>query len=238
MSLEASDLAPGLLLGSGVDIGASVEIGANVIIHDGTEVGEGCFVGDGAVLGKEPRLSRSSTAPRGESLEPLRLESGVVVGTQAVVFAGVSVGRHAMVGDQAHVRERSRIGSGSVVGRGVSVENDVAIGDRVKVQSNCYLTAYSVVEDDVFVGPGVITTNDHTMGRHPAEEKLKGAHLRRACRIGGGAVLVPGVEVGEEAFVAAGAVVTSDVSSRSVVLGVPARVAREVPESDLLERWR
>ena len=67
---------------------------------------------------------------------------------------------------------------------------------------------------------------------------MRGATLRRACRIGGGAVLVPGVEVGEEAFVAAGAVVTADVPPRAVVMGVPARVVREVPDDQLLERFR
>jgi len=62
--------------------------------------------------------------------------------------------------------------------------------------------------------------------------------LRRACRIGGGAVIVPGIEIGEEAFVAAGAVVTRDVPARAVVMGVPGQVVREVPDQDLLERWR
>jgi acetyltransferase-like isoleucine patch superfamily enzyme len=66
---------------------------------------------------------------------------------------------------------------------------------------------------------------------------MTGAILRRACRIGGGAVLVPGVEIGEEAFVAAGAVVTNDVAARALVMGVPARVVRRVPDDDLLERW-
>ena len=71
-----------------------------------------------------------------------------------------------------------------------------------------------------------------------ARDALRGATLRRACRVGGGAVLTPGVEVGEEAFVAAGAVVTRDVPPRAVVMGVPARVLREVGDDDLLERWR
>jgi len=95
-----------------------------------------------------------------------------------------------------------------------------------------------VVEDDVFVAPGVTTTNDHAMTRHGPDHRLRGALLRRACRIGGAAVLVPGVEVGEEAFVAAGAVVVGDVPARAVMMGVPARQVREVPDSDLLERWR
>jgi acetyltransferase-like isoleucine patch superfamily enzyme len=83
----------------------------------------------------------------------------------------------------------------------------------------------------------VVTTNDDSMGRHPRGEPLRGAVLRRACRVGGGAVLVPGVEIGEEAFVAAGAVVTGDVGPREVVMGVPARVVRRVEDRDLLERW-
>jgi acetyltransferase-like isoleucine patch superfamily enzyme len=83
-----------------------------------------------------------------------------------------------------------------------------------------------------------MTTNDDTMGRVPGGYTLRGATLRRACRVGGGAVLVPGVEIGEEAYVAAGAVVTANVAARAVVMGVPARVVREVPDDQLLERFR
>ncbi len=125
-----------------------------------------------------------------------------------------------------------------MIGRGSAVDNDVLVGARVRVQTDVYLTAYSVVEDDVFVGPGTTTTNDSTMARHGADFSLEGALLRRACRIGGAAVLTPGIEVGEEAFVAAGAVVVRDVPPRAVVMGVPARVVREVGDEDLLERWR
>jgi acetyltransferase-like isoleucine patch superfamily enzyme len=155
-----------------------------------------------------------------------------------VVYAGASIGPGAIIGDQAHVRERAVIGAGTVIGRGSSVEFGVRIGERALVQSSVYITAGTTVEDDVFNGPGVVMTNDDTMGRHPAGEQLRGAVLRRACRVGGGVVLVPGVEIGEEAFVAAGAVVTRDVGPREVVLGVPARVVRRVPDEDLIERWR
>ena len=155
----------------------------------------------------------------------------------AVVVAGASVGAGAVVGDQSHVRERAVIGESSVVGRGSAVDNDVTIGARVRIQTGCYITAFSTIEDDVFVAPGVFTTNDDAMGRHERGAPLHGAVFRRACRVGGGVVLVPGVEVGEEAFVAAGAVVTRDVPARAVVMGVPARQVREVGDEDLLERW-
>ena len=125
-----------------------------------------------------------------------------------------------------------------MIGRGSVVDNDVRIGARVRVQSGVYITAFSTLEDDVFLGPGVLTTNDHTMARHGPGTPTHGVILRRACRVGGGVVLTPGIEIGEEAFVTAGAVVTRDVPARAVVMGVPARIVRSVPDEDLLERWR
>jgi acetyltransferase-like isoleucine patch superfamily enzyme len=225
------------LLGENVQVGEGVRFGAYVVVHPGTVIGDGCEIQDGAIVGKPPKLARHSSASR-EAPPPLVLGAGAVVCARAIVFAGAEIGAGAILGDQSFVRERARIGAGSVVGRGSAVDNDVQIGERVRVQTDVYLTAYSVIEDDVFVGPGVCTTNDDTMARHGPEYDVRGATLRRACRIGGAAVLCPGVEVGEEAFVAAGAVVTRAVPARAVVMGVPARVAREVPGEDLLERWR
>jgi acetyltransferase-like isoleucine patch superfamily enzyme len=114
------------------------------------------------------------------------------------------------------------------------VENDVAIGARVRIQTDSYITAFTEIDDDVFVAPRVITTNDVSAGRRPRGEPLRGPRLRRACRVGAGAVLLPGVEVGEEAFVGAGAVVTRDVAARSLVVGNPARHVRDVDERELL----
>jgi acetyltransferase-like isoleucine patch superfamily enzyme len=231
------EAGPYCVIADDATIGAGTRLGAHVIVYPGTVVGEGCEVQDGAVLGKPPKLARHSSAPRGGG-EPLVIEAGAVVCCRAIVLAGAHVGAGAIIGDQAFVRERSRVGEGSVIGRGSAVDNDVVVGARVRVQTDVYLTAYSVVEDDVFVGPGALTTNDSTMARHDASYELRGATLRRACRVGGAAVITPGVEVGEEAFVAAGAVVTRDVPARGVVIGVPARLVREVPDEDLLERWR
>jgi len=230
--------APGLVVGDGVELPDDVALGAHVVIHPGTVVGAGCVLQDGAVLGKPATLSPHSSARGLPPPDPLVLEPGSVVCAGAIVFAGARIGAGVIVGDQAHVRERSQVGAGSVIGRASQIDNDVRVGERVRVQSMVYLTAFSEVEDDVFVGPGALTTNDNTMGRHGRETPLRGALLRRACRVGGGAVLCPGVEIGEEAFVAAGAVVTRDVAPRSVVMGAPARAVREVGDEDLLERWR
>jgi len=229
--LRPDPRAPGLHAGEDVVIGAGVTLGCHVTLHDGVRLGDGCVVEDGAVLGKRSRRGSADPAPTD-------VGAGATVCAQAIVFAGARVGAEAILGDQSYVRERAEIGARTVIGRGSCVDNDVRVGDRVSVQTGVYLTAFSLVEDDVFVGPCATTTNDDTMDRHGPEHPLRGATLRRACRIGGGAVLVPGVEVGEEAFVAAGAVVTADVPPRAVVMGVPARVVREVPDEDLLARHR
>jgi UDP-2-acetamido-3-amino-2,3-dideoxy-glucuronate N-acetyltransferase len=229
-------LGPGAVVHAGVTIGAGSAVGACAVLHPGTVLGARCLIEDGAVLGKRPRLRPGSSA-RGDTGD-LVISDDVTICAGAVVYAGARIGAGSIVGDQAHVRERSVIGARTVIGRGTTVDFDTRVGDRVSIQTLVYLTALSIVEDDVFIGPGVTTTNDDTMGRHPSGAGLAGPTLRRACRIGGGAVLTPGVEVGAEAFVAAGAVVTRDVESRAVVMGVPARVVRQVGDEDLLERWR
>jgi UDP-2-acetamido-3-amino-2,3-dideoxy-glucuronate N-acetyltransferase len=231
------DTPPGLVLSPTAKVGEGVRFGAHVVVHDHVVIGDGVVVQDGAILGKAPTLSPRSSMAGAATAEPLVVEEGAAICAQAIVFAGARIGQGTIVGDQAFVRERSVIGEGCVIGRAATVDCDVTIGARVRIQTQVYVTAFSLIEDDVFIGPCAMTTNDNTMARRPPSEPMVGATLRRACRIGGGAVLVPGVEIGEEAFVAAGAVVTNDVPARGFVMGVPARVVRQVPEDQLLEQW-
>lgn len=210
------------------------QVHPTAVVHEGTALGAGVRVLEYAVVGKQPVLSPRSTAKR-EPLPPAVIGDGAVVSTGAVVFAGTEIGARTIVGDQACIRERCRIGEDVVVGRGSLVENDTSVGDRTKIQADAYVTAYSTVEEDVFIAPCVVTTNDNFMGRTERRHALvKGPTIRRGARIGGGAILCPGVEIGEEAFVGAGAVVTRDVPPRKVAVGVPARAIRDVPADELL----
>ena len=124
-----------------------------------------------------------------------------------------------------------------MVGRGSQVDNDVVVGAGCRIQTGCYVTANSVLEDDVFLGPGVFTYNDNTMARHVPDYEIVGPTIRRAARVGGGARILPGVEIGEEAFIATGAVVTRDVPARALMMGVPARKVGDVGDEELIERW-
>jgi acetyltransferase-like isoleucine patch superfamily enzyme len=210
------------------------EVAETAIVYPGTVVGEGCKILDYAVVGKQPTLSPRSTAKR-EDLPPLVLGAGTIVSTGAVVFAGTTVGERVIVGDQACVRERCTIGDDVVIGRGSLVENDTSVGALTKIQAHAYITAYSLLEDNVFIAPCVITTNDNYMGRtEKRHELIKGPTIRRGARVGGGSVLLPGIEIGEEAFIGAGAVVLRDVPPRAVMVGSPARQIRDVPDDELL----
>jgi acetyltransferase-like isoleucine patch superfamily enzyme len=197
-------------------------------------LGEGVKVMENAVIGKQPALSPRSTAKR-EALGPTEIGDGTIVSTGAIVFAGSRIGARVILGDQSCVRERVTVGDDVVIGRGSLVENDTTIGAMTRIQAEAYITAYSTLEEHVFIAPCVVTTNDNFMGRtERRHELIAGPTIRRGARIGGGAVLCPGIEVGEEAFVGAGAVVTKDVPPRTIVVGNPARALREVPEDELL----
>ncbi|HVU77106.1 MAG TPA: DapH/DapD/GlmU-related protein [Gaiellaceae bacterium] len=211
------------------------EIHPTAVVYEGTVLGENVRVLENAVVGKQPSLAASSTAKR-EPLPPAVIGDGTVVSTGAIVFAGSTVGANCIVGDQSCIRERVSMADGCVLGRGSLIENDTTVGAGTRIQAEAYVTAYSTLEEDVFIAPCVVTTNDNFMGRTEQRKALmKGPTIRRSARVGGGSIICPGIEIGEEAFVGAGAVVTRDVPPRKVVVGSPARVLRDVRPEELRE---
>lgn len=227
--------SPFCIIDEDVVIGDDVTVGSFVHIFPGARIGSGTTIGDGAVVGKSPKLAKSSTA-KGGPLDGLVLGENCVVGNHTVLMAGTVFGSDCVIADGAGVRERCTIGDRVVIGRNVTVENGTTIGSRTRIQTGAYITAYVTIEEDVFIAPMVVTTNDNYMGRTEKRlAEMRGCTVRRGARVGGGSHILPGIEIGEEGFVATGSVVTRNVPPHAVVMGVPARQVRDVAAEELLE---
>jgi acetyltransferase-like isoleucine patch superfamily enzyme len=157
-------------------------------------------------------------------------------GKYCVIFPDVTMGAGTRIGNFVLIRDKTVIGQGCTIGSYVDIEGDVTIGNHVSLQSSCYLTRGVIIEDDVFCGPRVTTMNDRQIcHRRPNLVFVRNApRIRRAARIGGGSFLLPGVTIGENAFVGAGSVVTKSVPDGAIVVGNPARIVGHVAESELL----
>ncbi len=225
-----------VVIGEDVEIGPGSTLGHGVVLHDGTRIGSRVRIDDHSVIGKSPMRARLSAVTKAVALDPPVVQDDCLIGAHTVLYRGCVLGSGVLIADLATVREQSTIGDLTIIGRGVSVENQVTIGARCKIETGAYITALSVIEDLCFIAPEVTFTNDNFAGR-TAERFLhfKGVTLRRGARVGANATVLPGLVIGEDAFVAAGSVVTRDVPARMVVVGSPARVLRPVSTEQLLE---
>jgi len=218
-----------------VQIGDNVYIGHNVVIHEGTRVGDGSFIDDGSVLGRVPRSGSLSRKKASQELPPLEIGKDCVISAHVILYRGTKLANEVMIGDLVSIREQNVIGEKSIIARLISMEPRTVIGKRVRTAAVTHLTSDMVIEDDAFIGSHISTTNDNKMGRGVAGV-YKGPHIKRGARIGSNATLLPGVVIGEDAVVAAGALVSRDVPDRKIVMGVPAKVVRDVPENELLPK--
>ncbi|MBG9544695.1 UDP-3-O-(3-hydroxymyristoyl) glucosamine N-acyltransferase [Cytobacillus firmus] len=218
-----------------VKLGKNVIIGNRVTIHEGTVIGDNTTIADGAVVGKPPKPAKTSTVKLSDSIPALEVGEDVTIGANCVIYRGAKIGSSTLIADLASVRENVEIGNYVIVGRGVTVENYVTIGDRTKIQSNSYITAYTTLEEQVFIAPCVTTTNDNFMGRTEERfDKIKGAIVKKGARVGGASIILPGITIEEETFVAAGALVTKNTGAKTLVKGVPAKYVKDVDERELL----
>ena len=224
-----------------VVIGDDAVLGHNVVIREGTRIGNSAVIGDNSVIGKQPLRSKRSVFKTGNEYAPASLGNECLIGAHVVVYVGTEIANNVLIADSAAVREDVKVGEYTIIGRCCTVENLTTIGRKCKLETNCYITAYSVIEDFCFIAPGVVTTNDNFLGRTEERFKhFKGITVKKGGRVGVNATVLPGVTIGEDALVAAGALVTRNVPPRKIVAGVPAKVFRDVPPEQWLENqnWK
>ncbi|MBI3913797.1 MAG: N-acetyltransferase [Chloroflexi bacterium] len=179
--------------------------------------------GDFCILGEPPRGKRAGELAT-------RIGARAVIRSHTVIYAGNVIGDDFQTGHGALVREENKIGNNVSIGSHSIVEHHVVIGNNARLHSNVFVPEFSVLEDDCWLGPNVVVTNARYPQSPGAKENLHGAIIRRGAKIGANATLLPGVTIGENALVGAGAVVVRDVPAGAVVVGNPARVVKRVEE--------
>ncbi len=222
--------------GDKVKIGSGCRIGNNVVIHNDTGIGDNVRIDDGAVIGKLPMRAANTAVTRDDELPPCKIDANCIIGTHVIIYRGSDIGPKVLIADLSTIRENVTIGKATIVGRGVAIENKCNIGKYVKLETNVYITAYSEIEDRVFVAPCVVTSNDNFVGRTKERFKhFKGVILKKGARVGVNATILPGKTIGEDSLIGAGALVTGDTNPKKIVVGVPGKELRDVPEEQLLE---
>jgi acetyltransferase-like isoleucine patch superfamily enzyme len=201
----------------------NVEFGEGCIVYDGVFIGGGSVVRSFVVLGIPPRGC-------GEGELETRIGKSSIIRPFTTIYAGTTVGDFLETGQGASIREENVILDNVSVGTNSVLEFGNRIGRNVRIHSNCFLEMVTI-EDDVFIGPGVVFTDDpHPMGCPKYKECAGGATVRSFARIGAGTVVLPGVNVGRNSLVGAGSLVVEDVPDDTVVAGHPARILKRVDE--------
>lgn len=162
-----------------------------------------------------------------DSPEPATIGDDALIRDGTIVYADVTIGDRFTTGHGALIREETTIGEDVLVGTQSVLDGKVTVGSSVNIQTGVYVPRETDIEDRVFLGPNAVLTNDP----YPLRENtpLEGPRICESASIGANATILPGVTIGEGAFVAAGAVVTKDVPAETLAVGVPA-VHRPLPE--------
>jgi acetyltransferase-like isoleucine patch superfamily enzyme len=192
------------------------------IIHPNVLFGANHRLDDFVIIGAPAR----ETAP-GEMAT--LIGPNAIIRSHTVIYAGNHIGANFQTGHSVMIRESNEIGDDVSIGTHSNIEHHVKIGNRVRIHSHVFIPEYSILEDDAWVGPGAVFTNDLYPPSNRADA-LKGPHLMRGARIGAKVTLLPGVIIGRHALVGAGAVVVCDVPDGKVVVGNPARIIKDISE--------
>lgn len=196
-------------------------ISERAVIYPNVKLGRNCVVEDFVIIG---------VLPRGHNI--VRLETVIgdnaVIRSHTVIYAGNKIGNNFQTGNKANIRELNEIGDHVSIGTLSVVEHHVKLGNGVRIHTQAFIPEFTIVEDGSWIGPNAVLTNAKYPQSSDVKTELKGPHVMRNAIIGANSTLLPGIKIGEYAFVGAGSVVTKDVPNRCVVAGNPAAIINSV----------
>lgn len=185
-------------------------------------------LGNGAII--DPEAIVGYLSPRRGISEELEIGAGARIRSGSVIYAGSRIGDSLETGHNVVIREQNNIGNHFSIWNNSVVDYGCVIGSNVKIHCNIYIAQFTVIEDDVFMAPGVTIANDIHPGCPDSGDCMRGPVLRKGCRIGVNTTIVPYVTIGEGTLVGSGSVVTRDLPPRVLAYGNPARVHATLDE--------
>ncbi len=230
---------PKMLISKKAEIGKDVHIGEHCIIEDDVVIGDNVFIDSNTIIRKNVCLGENSFIGAnciiGEYLMDFCVdreqpEYSLIIGKDAlirsgsIIYTNSDIGIHFQAGHHVTIRENSKIGDYVSIGTLSDIQGDCKIGNYVRLHSNVHVGQLSVIENFVWIYPYVILTNDPT----PPSTHFSGAHISSFAVVASGAVIMPGLEIGQDSLVAAGAIVTKDVEKYTVVAGNPAKKISDI----------
>lgn len=224
---ESANIGTGVVLGHNciieddVTIGEGTYIDSNTIIRSGVSLGANSFVGSNCIIGE---YWMDFCNDRKRHIHPISIGEKALIRSGSIIYAGSEIGEGFQTGHQVTIREKSRIGNHVSVGTLSDIQGNCNIGNYVRMHSNVHIGQLTKVDDYVWIFPYVVFTNDPT----PPSDDLVGVHVHSFAIVATGAVILPGMEIGQDALVAAGAIVTKSVEPYAVVAGNPGKAISDV----------
>lgn len=228
------------IIGKNVVIGGNVTLGHNVTLGDDVSIGDGSYIDSNTIIGNKVSIGKNSFVGAnciiGEHLmdfclgrqqhnnHPVYISDNAIIRSGTVIYGDVHVGANFQTGHNVTIRENTVVGDSVSIGTNSDVQGNCSIGSYVRIHSRVFVAPDTVIEDCVWIFPGVILTNDPT----PPSEHMLGITVKSYAVIAAGAVLLPGVVVESDSLVAAGAVATGNVYRYQVVAGNPAKVTSDI----------
>lgn len=235
-----SNISPTAIISTTAIIHENVTIENNVVIHDyviiypNTILKNNVEIFDHCVIGKIPKAPGCISREIKSEFSPVIIDENTILSPHCTIYSAVNIGKNTLLGDNCSIREDCSVGDFCIISRNVSVNYNTKIGNRTKIMDNTHITGDAIIEDDVFISVLVATTNDNSMGRSDYDEaRVKGPWIKRGSTIGAAANILPNVIIGENCIVGAGSVVTKTIPDNKVVMGVPAKIVRDVSTEEV-----
>jgi len=217
-------------------IGHNVKIGNGVIIYDHVEIGDNSFIGPNCVIG-EPTMNYY----RNQKHEFAKTTIGpnAIIRSFTTIYEDVEIGANFQTGHHAIIREKSKIGYNTSFGSFSELPGQSEIGNFVRIHSKVMLSENNLIEDYVWIFPFTVITNV----KHPPIGEFQRTTIKEYAMIFASAIILPGITIGKNSIIGAGAMVTKDVADERLIIGNPGKDVKSVRDiidekGDLVYPWK